>query len=74
MATNDAIRVELVRSETESVHDVDAVAVVDGEIAMTWGDPSAPVIPRSAIKSVQALPLLHSRFLQSSETDLVQNA
>lgn len=60
LASNDVIRVEVTRSVVESVHLVDAAIVVDGELVQTWGDADAPVIPRSAIKSVQALPLVQT--------------
>ena len=71
---NDAIRVELTRSVTESVHLVDAVAVTGGEIVASWGDPDAPVIPRSAIKSIQALPLLESGAADAFEVTEVELA
>lgn len=45
----------------ESVHR-GRVAIVDamGKVVRQWGDISAPVFPRSAIKFVQALPLVES--------------
>jgi L-asparaginase II len=43
----------------ESLHEVDAVVVdTSGRIVEAWGDASRPVMPRSAIKPIQALPLL----------------
>lgn len=60
LASNDALRVETTRSVVESVHLVDAAVVVDGDVTAVWGDAEAPVIPRSAIKTVQALPLIHT--------------
>ncbi len=41
----------------ESVHKVHGVAVRDGEIAMSFGDPSLTASLRSAAKPLQALPL-----------------
>jgi len=51
--------VELTRAEVvESIHLVDIV-VTDSEGSFeSWGDPDRPVIARSAIKSIQALPLI----------------
>ncbi len=45
----------------ESTHDV-ACAVVDqtGALVAAWGDVDRPVYPRSAIKPIQALPLVES--------------
>ena len=58
--TRAPIRVELTRDVVESVHLVDAVvATVDGPVTV-WGDADAPVIPRSAIKPIQVLPLLRT--------------
>lgn len=56
----DPILVELTRgSLVESVHRA-AVAIcdADGRIAAEWGDVERPVFPRSAIKMIQALPLV----------------
>jgi len=56
------ILVEVTRGDTvESVHH-GAVAVVDdsGQVLESWGDISFPVFPRSAIKPIQALPLIES--------------
>lgn len=56
------ILIELTRgSLVESVHS-GAIAVVraSGEVAASVGDVAAPVFPRSAIKSLQALPFLES--------------
>lgn len=45
----------------ESTHPVDAVVVdAAGTKAHVWGESMRPVIPRSAIKSIQALPLILS--------------
>jgi L-asparaginase II len=58
----DPILVEIMRGDhVESVHR-GAVAVCDaaGGLAMEIGDVSQPVFPRSAVKAVQALPLVES--------------
>jgi len=44
----------------ESEHEVNAVVASANAIVETWGDPTAPTIARSAIKSVQAIPLITS--------------
>lgn len=54
--------VEVVRGRSvESRHEVD-VAVVDpaGALVAGWGEPTRSVLPRSAIKPVQSLPLVES--------------
>jgi len=59
---NNPVLVEVTRGDTvESVHH-GAVAVVDdsGQVLESWGDVSFPVFPRSAIKPIQALPLIES--------------
>lgn len=56
------ILVEVMRGDmVESTHR-GRVAVVDiaGKIELQWGDIDAPVYPRSAIKAIQALPLVES--------------
>lgn len=51
--------VELVRGEVvESVHRVQAAMVGPGGECQMWGDGRRPVIPRSAVKFVQAMPIL----------------
>jgi L-asparaginase II len=58
----DPVLVEVLRgSRVESRH-CGAIAVcdVDGREVFTLGDVSAPVFPRSAIKALQALPLVES--------------
>ncbi|MBL6924665.1 MAG: asparaginase [Acidimicrobiia bacterium] len=43
----------------ESIHDVDAVIVTaTGVVVDSWGDPDRLVLPRSASKPIQALPLV----------------
>lgn len=56
------VLVEVTRGPlAESVHRVRAVAVrADGRVLFARGDVAAPVYPRSAIKSVQALPLVET--------------
>lgn len=45
----------------ESVHRIDmVVADAAGNVVKSWGEPSRPVFPRSAIKAIQALPLVES--------------
>ena len=56
------ILVEVTRGDmVESIHR-GSVAVVDTatKVALQWGDIDAPVYPRSAIKALQALPLIES--------------
>ena len=52
--------VEVMRGDqVESRHEVDAVvATADGTVLESWGDPDHPVLPRSSVKPVQALPLV----------------
>lgn len=62
VAPRPPLTVELHRGpEVESRHVVHAV-VVDptGEVVVAWGDPERPTHPRSAVKSVQALPLVET--------------
>jgi L-asparaginase II len=58
----EPIRVTVVRGETaESVHMGHAVAVRDGEIVASAGDPELVTFMRSAAKPIQALPLARAR-------------
>ena len=52
--------VEVTRGgRVESLHEVDVVLVdTSGRIVEAWGDATRPVMPRSAIKPIQALPLV----------------
>ncbi len=53
--------VEATRGDrVESRHEVDAVVVDAGGVVASWGDPDRPVLPRSAIKPLQAVPLVES--------------
>lgn len=54
--------IEATRNQTvESCHLVDAVAVdADGTLLARWGDTERTIFPRSAIKCLQALPLVAS--------------
>ncbi|HXV32545.1 MAG TPA: asparaginase [Gaiellaceae bacterium] len=55
----DAINVAVTRGEiVESRHRVHAVVVRDGAVAESWGDPALVAYVRSALKPVQALPLV----------------
>ena len=58
----EPIRVTAQRGETvESVHRVHAVAVKDGDVVATAGDPDFVTFMRSAAKPIQALPLARAR-------------
>ncbi len=60
--TANPILIEVTRGDmVESIHR-GRVAVVDvtEKVALHWGDIEAPVYPRSAIKAIQALPLVES--------------
>src|SRR5689334_12262568 len=61
MATNPAV-VEVMRGKwIESSHrGAGAVADADGRVVMAFGDAERPVYPRSAVKALQALPLVES--------------
>lgn len=67
------VMVEITRGErVESRHRGAAVIVdAEGEVLAAWGDVAAPVFPRSAVKPLQALPLLETgaadRFAVSDE-------
>ncbi|MEC9000769.1 MAG: asparaginase [Actinomycetota bacterium] len=52
--------VEVTRgNRVESRHEVDVVVVdASGAVVRSWGDPTCPVLPRSAVKPLQALPLV----------------
>jgi len=55
------VAVEVVRGErVESAHRVLAAVVEDGRLVLAVGDVSTPVHPRSAVKPLQAIPLLES--------------
>ncbi|MBC8365607.1 MAG: asparaginase [Actinobacteria bacterium] len=58
--TTAPLLVEVTRGDhIESRHEVDAVvATADGAALESWGDPDRLVLPRSAAKPVQALPLI----------------
>ena len=58
----DPVLIEILRgSRVESAHR-GAVAVVDadGRAVLTLGDASRPIYPRSAVKALQALPLVET--------------
>jgi L-asparaginase II len=58
----DPVLVEVMRGDiVESVHrGVVAVAHADGAVRLALGDLDRPVFPRSAVKAIQALPLVES--------------
>lgn len=60
--TNSPIKVNIKRAECiESIHSVYAVILdSEGKIVESYGDPLYKTFPRSAIKMLQALPLLES--------------
>lgn len=60
METSPAIRVLLTRDAIESEHVVDAVIADPNGPVRAWGRVDAPIIPRSAIKAVQAVPLVRT--------------
>lgn len=70
---NPPLRVEVLRgNDVESWHDVDVVAVGgDGRWLWSRGDGDRPVLPRSALKPIQAVPLVTSgaadRFASTDE-------
>src|SRR5512132_778043 len=58
----EPIRVTVLRGETvESAHRVHAVAVQDGQVVASAGDPDFITFMRSAAKPIQALPLSRAR-------------
>jgi len=58
----EPIRVTVLRGETvESVHRVQAVAVQDGQVVESAGDPGFVTFMRSAAKPIQAQPLARAR-------------
>jgi L-asparaginase II len=58
----EPIRVTVLRGETvESVHRVHAVAVRDGQVVESAGDPGLVTFMRSAAKPIQAQPLARAR-------------
>lgn len=60
--TTNPVLVEVTRGGVIESRHRGAVAVCDanGKIVAAWGDASAPVFPRSAFKSLQALPLVET--------------
>ncbi len=59
---DDGAAVEVIRGgEVESAHWVScAVADARGAVVARWGDVGRPVFPRSAVKAIQALPLIET--------------
>lgn len=67
--------VEIIRGAgVESRHEVDLAVVDDqGRVVSSWGDSARPVLPRSAVKPIQALPLVSTGAAESyslSEVEL----
>ena len=62
-----ALIVEVLRgTEVESVHEVDVAAVdADGRLAWSRGEATRSVLPRSALKPVQAVPLARTGLLDN---------
>ncbi|MGI9611539.1 MAG: asparaginase [Acidimicrobiales bacterium] len=61
MTAGQELRVEIHRgADIESVHRVHAVVADRHGSLQTWGDRIRPTIPRSAIKTIQAIPLVRS--------------
>ncbi len=62
MRTPNPILVEITRgTAVESCHRGSAVAVkADGGVVAAWGDTGRPVLPRSAVKPLQAVPLIET--------------
>ncbi len=61
MSTSPApLHVVLTRDVVESVHLVDAVVATTDGPTQVWGDVDAPIIPRSAIKPIQVIPLVRT--------------
>ena len=60
--TANPVLVQVTRGDSmESLHRGAAVVVsADGRVAAAWGDVDALIFPRSAVKPLQALPLLTS--------------
>jgi len=56
------IMVEVTRGDIVESEHRGRAAVVDreGAVILSWGDIEAPVYPRSAIKPLQAIPLIES--------------
>ena len=56
------VLVEVTRGTVVESRHRGSVAVVDvtGKTVLQWGDPDVPILPRSAIKAIQALPLVES--------------
>lgn len=59
---SNPVLVEVVRGDAVESRHRGAAVVVDaaGDVEMAWGDSGCPVFPRSAVKPLQALPLIES--------------
>ncbi len=58
--TFSPIRIAVTRTVTESEHLVDAAVVSVDSVETAFGDAERPVIPRSALKPIQVIPLVAS--------------
>jgi L-asparaginase II len=59
----DVILVEQLRGDVvEARHRLNAVAVADGEVVQSWGDPELVTTFRSSAKPIQALPIVRARL------------
>lgn len=67
----DSLTVQIIRgNEIESVHTVDAIVTNnDGKIHYEFGQAGSSIFPRSAIKSLQALPIFHTGADQKFNLD-----
>ncbi len=74
MHTSDIVRVVLTRGQPESEHLVDVVVADESGAQRAWGRVDAPVIPRSAIKAVQAVPLLRTGAAAANELSEIEVA
>ncbi|HYE00338.1 MAG TPA: asparaginase [Alphaproteobacteria bacterium] len=62
IAEGSALLVHVTRGQVvESVHrGIAAIVAADGSLVAGWGDVDRPILPRSANKAIQALPLVES--------------
>lgn len=68
------IRVCLTRDRLESEHLIDAVIADESGAHRVWGRVDAPVIPRSSMKPIQAIPLLRTGAAEAFELSEVELA
>lgn len=58
--SSEPVRVVVSRGHDESEHLIDVAVVREDEVVAHFGDPDRDVIPRSAIKPIQVLPLVRT--------------